>query len=102
MKKRLLVGTLLIAGAMLLSSCGTNANMKKIYEPSFSASDKNNSYDPNSLGDFSSFDCSSFKPVLLNTESNNENPVYSPLSIYMAFSMAAESAAGDTQKAFLN
>ena len=102
MNKRLFVSTLLIAGAMMLSSCGTNNNMKKIYEPTTSVSDKNNSYDPATLSDYSSFVCSSFKPVLINTDSKSDNPVYSPLSVYMAFSMVAESAAGDTREAFLD
>ncbi len=102
MKKRILIGTLSLVGALLFTSCGANADMKKIYEPTKNQTDKNNDYDPALLGDYSSFVNSSFRPVLLETDADSKNPVYSPLSIYMALSIAAESAAGDTQKAFLD
>ncbi len=110
MKKRIFISTLLLTGAMMLSSCGTDTNIPNIDEPVTVASNSINSNDisdsnQNSadiLSDYSSFVCSSIKPVLVNTDSENENPVYSPLSVYMAFSLTAECASGDTQKDFLD
>ena len=110
MKKRIFISTLLLTGAMMLSSCGTNDNIQNIDEPVTVAtneiSSNDNSYgssnEANIFGAYNDFVCSSLKPVLVNTDSENVNPVYSPLSVYMAFSLAAESAYGDTQKDFLD
>ncbi|MDD6826507.1 MAG: serpin family protein [Oscillospiraceae bacterium] len=52
---------------------------------------------------FNRFAAESAGEILLNTEDKKgtENTVYSPLSVYMALSMATECAASDTQKEML-
>lgn len=51
---------------------------------------------------YESFVADSSDEILLDSQSNNANPVYSPFSIYSALAMAAECAAGNTQLEILD
>ncbi len=54
------------------------------------------------ISGYESFVADSSDEILLNSDSNNENPVYSPFSIYSALAMTAECASENTQKEILD
>ncbi len=63
---------------------------------------KSHPFEKSQMSGYESFIVDSSDEILLDSDSKNANPVYSPFSIYSALAMAAECASGNTQKEILD
>ncbi len=83
-----------------LSSCGAST-ADALAAPDMGAV-KSEPCTASQISGYESFVANSSDEILLNSESNNVNPVYSPFSIYSALAMTAECASENTQKEILD